>query len=730
MNGQKKLKQKTALLLAVILIAALLTGCQPRDIQMQFSAAADQAEAIGDYLHSFNQSMGQTVSESGLPMDPSVMKPWINTTIYGMVTDEINADIKDDLYLNVNHDWLRDAEFRPGYASEMRLLEATDIVRERCQKLLADKTLLQSEDPQVVHDASLIQGIYELFLDWEKRNETGVEPFRPLVEKILAVDSMEAVTELLLSEDYFFWGAFPASVSLGTNAEDSSLYEVKIGPTALLTYGDAAEYKEETPNGKRNREYADGVARYMFSRFDISDTDAECCLEDAYAFEEQIAESEKTVLESYDPAALKESINPVTMDELKEMSPNFPLTDFMERYGYAESRLINISEPKWLPALNALYTEEHLDELKAYLLKGTVSGLISYVDEEAYRTQQRLSNAASGITENQPDEEIAYTLALSMFPDSFDRLYIREYLSEDIRQEITKLCEDAIETYREMLAGTEWLSVETRNKAVNKLNHMTIHAVYPDKWEDDSMYAIKAREDGGTYLEAIQDISESSFEVAMSHINGTVDKEIWGINILDTNAYYNPTDNSINIIPGFFCDVTYRSDMSIEEKYGALGTVIGHEISHAFDTNGAQYDENGNVADWWTEEDYAAFMERAGKLVDYYDQVVGFDDGTPSNGQMVQTEAIADMAGMKCMLMMAEKIEGFDYDTFFRANAKLWSRVNTLEATEAMVMTDSHPMHYLRANVTAQQFDEFLEAFGVKPGDGMYLAPEDRIAVW
>ena len=209
-----------------------------------------------------------------------------------------------------------------------------------------------------------------------------------------------------------------------------------------------------------------------------------------------------------------------------------------------------------------------------------------------------------------------------------------------------------------------------------------------------------------------------------------MDKELWNINILSTNAYYDPTNNSINIIPGFFCDATYRSDMSIEEKYGALGSVIGHEISHAFDTNGAQYDANGNVKDWWSEEDYDSFMDRADKLVGYFDNVVAFDDETPIKGQLIQTEAIADMAGFKCMLLMAKKIDGFDYDKFFRANAKLWARAGTLEYMEKCALTDPHPLHYLRSTATIQQFDEFYETYDIKEGDGMYLAPEKRIAVW
>jgi putative endopeptidase len=170
--------------------------------------------------------------------------------------------------------------------------------------------------------------------------------------------------------------------------------------------------------------------------------------------------------------------------------------------------------------------------------------------------------------------------------------------------------------------------------------------------------------------------------------------------------------------------------MSIEEKYGALGSIIGHEISHAFDTSGARFDADGNFRNWWTEDDINAFLDRADKLAAYYDSVVAFDDGTPYRGQMVQAEAIADMAGFKCMLKMAEKIDDFDYDRFFRAYAHLWAEVETDNSVKELAITGSHPLNYLRVNVTVQQFDEFYETYDIEEGDGMYIAKEDRISVW
>jgi putative endopeptidase len=714
-------------IIALLLAATMLvsTGCSANvsmDENGNISVDGVPLGVIEDELFNELTEKNESKDDEGRTIDTSVMKPWINSTIHGVVTEDVNADLKDDFYLNVNHDWLANAKFRPGYADEMPILQAVDIIEERCLDILNDKSLKGD-------DAQRIQDFNELWLDWEGRNETGVAPLLPIAEKIQAVSTLDEMSELLVSKDLAQWGTTLAKTSLSLNAEDSSLFEVEIGVTSL-TLGDPAEYKELTENGKRNKKASEEMATYMLSRIGLSDDEIGETLHALSDFETKIAGYEKTVLEKNDPEAVQEAVNPVTMEDIKKLSPNYPLAEFMENSGWAESKLINLSEPRWLEGLNEIYTEENLPGIKAYVLVNSIVPYIDSVDEEAFREYQRINNESRGVTESKPDKEIAYQAARESFPFCFDRIYVEKYLNEDIKKEITQLCQDAIDAYDEMLDTVDWLSDETRKEAQYKLRHIKINAVYPEKWDDDSMYTVTSKKDGGTYLQAVVDYKTATHEYDMSKLNEKWDKDIWLVDILETNAFYLPQDNSINIIPGFFCDATYQSDMSIEEKYGALGSVIGHEISHAFDTNGAQYDADGNLKNWWTDEDYKAFSDRAGKLIDYYDKVVAFDDGTPYQGQMVQTEAIADMAGLKCMLKMAEKIDDFDYDKFFRAHAFMWARSSTLEVCEEHALTDTHPIHYLRANVALAQFDEFQKTYGIEEGDGMYVAPEDRIAVW
>ncbi len=236
-------------------------------------------------------------------------------------------------------------------------------------------------------------------------------------------------------------------------------------------------------------------------------------------------------------------------------------------------------------------------------------------------------------------------------------------------------------------------------------------------------------EEGGSLVEARIAISRNTTLKQAETVNQPVDRTEWIAAPQDVNAYYYPLDNSINIPAGILGGIFYNDQMPREEKLGHIGTMVAHEISHAFDTSGRQYDETGNLRNWWTEDDYRRFHERAQKLVDYYN---GFEpiQGFRVRGAMLDTEAIADLAGVKCMLRIAADEADFDYDLFFRTIASNWRCLTSRETEAYCIEQDSHPLAYLRTNAVVVQFEEFHRTYGTKEGDGMYLAPQYRLEVW
>ena len=321
---------------------------------------------------------------------------------------------------------------------------------------------------------------------------------------------------------------------------------------------------------------------------------------------------------------------------------------------------------------------------------------------------------------------LAKELTKLIVPILIEQSYIQIASDEDTRNNVTELIIDVIDGYYDMISEIDWLGRETKGKILEKLNKMAFASCYSDvyknfaKIDDSNLDALSA-------LDLFNRYALTIIDQAVNEVPSEEDAWIWDTMASYTvNAFYMPTKNSFvilnGIVPGFVGD-------SVEELYGMLGFVIGHEITHAFDSGGTMYDEYGNYGDIMAAADRRAFDKRVNKLISFYDKINLFDD-TYVDGNTVNGEATADMGGIKVMLELAERIDGFDYDLFFRSAAKTWSQQPYYEREISQMLQDSHPFAYLRVNVTLAQFDEFIETYDIGPGDGMYIPEDQRVKVW
>lgn len=643
--------------------------------------------------------------------------PWVDYDLRENVqaVAERPENPNDDLYLYVNYDWSKETEIRPGYMSESAFTMVSDEIREMSQAVLTDESLEGD-------DAALVQGLYNAFLDWDARNALGVEPVQKIIDRIRAVSDLDGLTALFCDRDAHA-GQFISFVS-STGFNDPETYLLSIDPMGLLL-GDSAEYAERTEMGKRYEAAYREAAAKMLPKFGFTEEEASEMLDRAFALETELADGIMSSAESMSPDYIQKINNEMNPKEAYALCKSFPLSDILEAWGYGAAERCVVSQPAYLEKLDAVYTPERLEDLKNYLIVCDILDNMSVLDRDSYEISIAFNNAANGSTGATPDEEVATQLVRGALMTPMDRAFLARYDATKMKEDITRICQETVDYYRRMLAEEDWLSAETREKAVEKLDAITINAVYPEKWRDYSGLSLE----GLGFYDAMTAIGDFNTAYNLSLLNTKVDHELWQFDTLQTNACYDPQDNSINIFRGILGGTFYREDMSTEELYAGIGSAIGHEISHAFDTNGAQFDASGTLSNWWTEEDYAAFLARAQKLIDYYDTMTAFG-GYQVQGQNIQTEAIADMAGVKCMLNLLEQKDGVDYRAFFEAYAKIWARLNTREIEYVCLMQDPHPLHYLRVNVTVQQFDRFLEAFDIREGDGMYLDPAERVLVW
>lgn len=658
---------------------------------------------------------GKGTSDTGTQTGGGI--PWIDSDLKENITADMELSPKEDFHLYVNYSWLLENEIPEGYSTSGPFLDVYMDTTKKAQALLEDETIEG-------HEAALCRELYQTWMDWDQRNALGMEPVMARVKDIRSIQSIEELSAFLCDEERS--RNVPAFLSCVNSVDlnDASSYVVDVVNDGLLLQ-DSAEYEKRTEQGERYEKAFGELGAVMLKKAGFSQEEAEKVLEQVLELETELAGGTLTMEEQMSPDLFERINNVYTMEELKGLCSRFPVTEMIRSQGYGNGERLRVTEPDYFTVLDGLYNEENLEKIKSYMLFKYLTSMAFYLDQEAFDAEIQFENTVGGSTGRLPDEEYAFEVVMGSLTQPLSRAYIEKYDASKEKQDIVRMCEEIIGVYRRMLEDQEWMSEETRHMAVEKLENIKINAVYPDEWEDYSGLSIE----GLSLTEALNEIGDFETARDWNRTNQKADRDEWEMNTLESNAYYNPQNNSINILLGILGSEFYHKDMTEEQLYGGIGSVIGHEISHAFDTNGAQFDKEGNLSNWWTDEDLDAFKARADRLIAYYDGITAYG-GCQVPGKNIQTEAIADMAGVKCLLMIAEKKEDFDYDSFFRQYASVWRRLSSPEFEYLCLNQDSHPLHYLRTNATLQQYEEFYETYDIQPGDTMYLAPEERVAVW
>lgn len=718
-----KMKAKKKVLAYVVVLSIIfssLAGCGMAGKEH----AAESSETVTENEVSVAEesTAGETDAEEAVVSDSSHDNgaPWLNSCLIGNVTEDIPTDPKQDFYLSVNKDWILNTKLPDGYSVWSNY---SAVAKETMEKAI---TMLRSNKLSG-HDAELIQGLFGLYTDIDARNEAGYEPIRPIVEKILAAESLDDIKRLYLDGDFGYEVENLLSFDISTGISDASRYYAWVSlPTLIMS--DSANYLQENEYGTLLRDFNKDCFLYMMNRLGMSGEDALKCFDDAIALETELAPHIYTDEESM-RSDFREKINNVmTFDELTGLVNEYPLKEVLEVSEIVYDGGYLVVDPDYIQYLDKVFTEENVQKLKNHMLVKFVLKQITALDEDTMRTVTELKNQYYGTSGDTNLEEKAFTLLKAMLPDSLSKEYIKMYSSEEDRQKVEDMCYKVIDTYREILSQNDWATQETLDYAVKKLDAMTVHVGWPDKWRDYSGLDIS----GLSYYEALKEIEKYNIKLGVNLLGTVPDKEMWAnsLCVLECNAFYSNSDNSINMIVGMMESPFYYSDMPVEELYASLGAFwIGHEVSHAFDSNGARYDLEGRLNNWWNEEDLKGFEARVEKLDRYLDDILIMDNYYV-NGSNVDSEMIADMTGVQCALKMAEKEEGFDYAKFFEYYAKMNASISLYTYELSQIQGDPHPLDYQRANVPVQQFEEFYKAFGVTESDGMYLAPEKRLVIW
>lgn len=587
--------------------------------------------------------------------------------------------------------------------------------------------LIQDES-QTSHEAKLVQELYNDYMDMDTRNALGMEPILPYIKEIQDIGTLSDLT-VYLTENKQQLAGVPMSADIMADWKDSTHNTIYLGPPTF-SLSDADEYKNMTDVGERTKAAVETMFQKLLARVGYSEEEAASVCDAFLRLETEMASVSIGNAEGNSEDARDKMYHPVSIEELDELSPNFPVARLLKRYTDAGIDRFILTEPDWLAKMNELYTEENLEDFKAWLLFQTLSGTALILDQECLDIMTEYSAAISGNAQLEvPMEQRAYQTCSQMLDMAIGKMYVENYVTEETKQNVTRLL-----TRLSRLSGKGWKKMigwatkQSKKRSKNWI-HLKIRVAYPDDWSlyDYSDYIFP--EDGGI-LDDILVIREQTRTKNIEKVKTEIDSNVWLRPPQEVNAYYYPTDNSINIPAGILGGDFYHADGSIEDQMGSLGVIIGHEITHGFDSNmGSLYDKDGNLSNWWTDEDRAAFKERTDKVGAYYASIEVLPDKY-INADYTIGETVADLGGMSCILEIAREMDGFDYQTFFESWAKVWKVQETKETAEYLLQIDTHAPGFLRTNVNVQQFEEFYEAFGVEEDDGMYLAPEDRLSVW
>ena len=632
----------------------------------------------------------------------------------------------DDFYNYVSGSWMKTAKIpadKPAWGSFYMLMEKTD---EQCLSILDD--LLQKEYPKG-SEGEKIQTLYKEYISWDKRNADGLKPLELYFQKIDAIHSLNDLQNYL-QEMTSKRANHICPIGVYADMKNSKMNAVYLGNFALGLGKDY--YQKENPsNTEALAKYQDYVADIFKV---LKDPLAQEKAKQIVAFEKNIAKYMLTSEEENNPNL---SYNPVTTKELSSLVKNLNLPELLEKVGVHTDGVI-LTEIGLYKHYDTFINEKNLPLIKDYLRYKLVTLNSNFLTQELNDLTFNFYNKyLMGQQEQRPMNKRALELINGILGEAFGKLYVEKYFPEKAKDQMLTLIDYLKKSFAQHIKNVTWMGDTTKEKAMEKLHKFSVKVGYPDKWEDYSKLTMNPEV---SLFENITQVGEWAFQKALDKVGKEVDKTKWVLPPQTVNAYYDPTSNEIVFPAGILQPPFFSFEADPAVNFGAIGGIIGHEITHGFDDSGAEFDADGNLQNWWSPADKANFEKATQALAKQYDQYEPVK-GIFVNGIFTNGENIADLGGANIAfdaLQMylkdhgdVEKISGFTQnERFFIAWATVWRSLTTDQNLSNQVKTDPHSPDYLRAFAPLTNVDAWYQTFNVKEGDKLYRKPEDRVKIW
>lgn len=638
---------------------------------------------------------------------------------------DASAAPQEDFYQYACGGWMQAHPLTPEYSRYGTFDELGENNRKQLHDLI---TGLDASTAEPGSNAQKIADLYAMGMDSVTLNNQGAAPLQADLAAInaLSKDSLAIAMATMPGLSAFYGTGVEADM---LDASMNTMYLMQSG----LGLGDRDYYIKDGDDEKRVLE---AYREYLIKLAELagySEEDAARLAYNTIAIETRLAKASWSREELRNPAAM---YNPTAIADIEKQMPALNIRNYFAAQGINQIDTLVVGQPSYLAEVNQTIVDTPIEALRDYATAGYLSSAASYLSDDFVNAEFELNKVVSGVEEQQPRWKRAMSVPNGILGEALGQLYVEKYFPPTSKEKMLKLVGNLQEALAQHIDSLTWMSDTTKERAHEKLNAFTVKIGYPDKWRDYSALNIDPQL---PYWENIKAAILFNQDYNLSDYGKPVDKERWQMYPQTVNAYYNPTTNEICFPAGILQPPFFDPEADDAANYGAIGVVIGHEMTHGFDDQGRQFDKDGNLADWWTPQDAEAFTQLANGLADQFDQIIVLGD-THANGRFTLGENIADQGGLRVSHTAyhnslngaeGEDIDGFSPDQrFYLAYANVWAGNIRDEEILRRTKIDPHSLGKWRVNASLRNIEPFFVAFDIKPGDPMYRPESERVVIW
>jgi putative endopeptidase len=635
----------------------------------------------------------------------------------------------NNFYEYVNGGWIKSHPIPPEYSQ----YGAFTVLYENNQKELKALVSEISKKKEVKQGSieQKIRDFYNSGMDTTRIEKQGYAPIMPELKKIDAITNMKMVQQELAHMHtigvhplfYFYAGADEKNSSM----EIANLYQGGLGLPDVSYYT-----KEDAASKKLRGEYMNHIAK-MFELVGDNSKVANKKAQEVLNLETRLAKTSFTRLERRSP---EKNYNKMSVAQLQKISHDINWKAYFANIGLKNPGEINVGQPRFFTGMSKIMQETPVNVWKAYLEWDLLDDAAPYLSKNFVQENFNFyGKTMSGQKKMQPRWKRVMSATSGSLGEALGELYVAKYFPPEAKARMLKLVNNLKLSFAGRIQKLDWMSDTTKKKAIAKLKAITVKVGYPDKWRDYSKLNVVP----DNYFQNLMNASKFAFDFNLNKVGKPVDKSEWGMTPQTVNAYYNPSNNEIVFPAGILQPPFFNKDADDAVNYGAIGVVIGHEMTHGFDDQGRKYDKNGNMNNWWTAADAKRFKAKTKKLAALYDHYTVLDS-LHVNGQLTMGENIADLGGLNISYnaylksldgKTPKKIDGFTgTQRFFMAFAQVWRQNIRPKEMAKRLKTDVHSPGEARVNIPPFNMTAFIKAFNIKPGDKLYIPKDKRAYIW